>query len=185
MKYVSLDIETTDTIPYHANILMLSMIVEDSEKSNIPLDQLPHFTCFVKQREPIEGSHYALAMNSWILDILSGRNKKIPYPIYDPVQYVHYALSFLEDHFGKDRVTVAGKNVAGFDLQFLPGKLKSKFRHRCIDPGSVFIDWSQKSPLSLGELNSNILNKNTVAHDAREDALDVIALLRTSYPENK
>jgi len=193
MKYVSLDIETTSLSPSPNNILMISMIVEDTENL-VPLEKLPHFTCFIKV-DSIQGTPYALGMNGWILDIISGRKENTtPYlvlPQYsnggEIVQTAHIsgweevALKFLNEHFGKDRITLAGKNVGSFDLQFLPHKLKNRFRHRCIDPGSIFLDWKNDTLPSLGDIKKELELGEEVAHDAYEDALDVIKILRTTY----
>jgi len=187
MKYLSLDIETTSLIPDPKNILMISMIVEDSKKP-IPVEELPHFTAFIKHNE-IHGQPYALAMNGWILDIIAGRNKNPPYQVLPGqgedtmVHWTTYALKFLESHFGTTKITVAGKNVAGFDIPFLPQKIRDRFRHRCIDAGSVLINWHGDAPLDLAQCKAMVGINTPVAHDAREDAMDVIRVLRATYPK--
>ena len=92
MKYVSLDLETTCINPKKPeNILMISMVVEDP-KNPVPLKDLPHFTRFVKYSS-ISGESYALAMNNWILDIISGRKEnKTDYQvegILRKLEYIH------------------------------------------------------------------------------------------------
>lgn len=191
MKYVSLDIETTCIAPARPeNILMVSMVVEDTSSPQVPVEELPHFTCFVSQPK-LTGNPFALGMNAWILDYISGRTKNPPYPIYrcgtDAEYYLQRdwtseALIFLVQHFGGTRVTVAGKNVAGFDLPFLPGRLRDCFRHRVIDPGALFLDWSSDTMVpDLAVCKQRAGIDTPVAHDAREDAMDVIRLLRTGY----
>ena len=82
--------------------------------------------------------------------------------------------------------TPAGKNFAGFDLQFLialDDRFRTLFRHRTLDAGSLLVDWSDQCPASLDLLKQRHLGGGTVAHDAIDDALDVIRLLRTTYPK--
>lgn len=188
MKYLSLDIETTSLIADPSHILQVSMVVENTKECT-QVEDLPHFTCFVRQSE-IKGQAYALSMNGWILDILSGRSKEPTclYPIlsanpHDDNYWVQEALDFLGEHFGDKRITVAGKNVAGFDIPFLPFPLRRRFGHRVLDPGTLYVDWSIDTQVPTFELCKEraALPDITVKHDAREDAMDVIRLLRRFY----
>jgi len=189
MKYVALDLETTGLDPKEDQILQISMVVEDTNNIK-PLLELPHWTAYI-QHERYSGNSYALAMNYWILDILSGRQTcDNDYPII-PMAYFEFdcgfrgptANEFLTEHFGDERITVAGKNVAGFDLPFLPLNLRRRFRHRVLDPGTLFVDF--KEDKCVPDLNNCLLRSGdplgNVAHDAREDALAVIQALRTKY----
>lgn len=178
MRYVSFDLETTSLDPKATNILMASMVLEDT-KDLKPLKDLPHFTCFVRQDE-IVGDVGALAMNSWILRHLAG-NCTSKHPTYSLVGAFSKMHEFLDRHFGSDRVTLAGANVGAFDYQFIKEAFKGRFRHRMIDVGSVFIDFSRESPMGLGEIKSSLGSDPKVSHNAYEDALDVIALLRNKY----
>lgn len=179
MKYVSLDLETTSLIPNPENILQVSMVVEDTSKPEVPVEDLPHLTFFVK-RDVIIGEAYALAMNSWILDILSGRTvpEKAPL-IYKNNAWVSVARDFLDEHFGGKRATLAGKNVASFDLQFLPKEIKDKFKHKVLDPGTLYINWeTDKESPNFETCKRRAGLDPKVAHDALEDARDVIRLFR-------
>lgn len=189
MKYLSLDLETTCLQPSPKHILQVSMVVEDTLKREVPVTQLPHFTCFVKHNR-IEGEAYALGMNAWILDLISGRDKNqtSPYPIYaapDPSPqgtWVDMAQRFLNEHFGNNKITVAGKNVAGFDIPFLPINISRNFRHRVLDPGSLFVNWMEDEyPPDFAKCKQRAGIDTPVAHDAREDAMDVIRCLRMFY----
>jgi oligoribonuclease (3'-5' exoribonuclease) len=186
MKYVSLDLETTCLDPKQSDrILQVSMIVEDTENIK-PLDKLPHFTCFVAPKT-ITGDAYALGMNGWILDIISGRAKG-NHPIYKGDDWIAAAGKFLyqnfknEFHSGKFKIPVAGKNVASFDLQFLPSELSSLFHYKTIDPTSVFWEPNKDGKLlGLYEIKEKLGIKGEVTHDAYDDALDVIKTLRKKY----
>lgn len=191
MKYISLDLETTGTDPSTDQILQISMVFEDSSKPEVPVEELPYFTAFIKH-ERIKGSAFALAMNGWILDIISGRNKETPkYPIlvgknrYDLEDsgyadtWIAPALDFITAHFGKENASIAGKNVGTFDLQFLPKVLKDKIKYRVLDVGPLFMDFKDDKwipDLKTCKTRSGL--DTPVAHDAREDALDVIRLVR-------
>jgi DNA polymerase III epsilon subunit-like protein len=199
MKYLSLDLETTCLEPSPDHILQISMIVEDTSRPDIPVQDLPHFTCFIRP-DIIRGSAYALGMNGWILDIISGRNKKYDptsqYPIYsskvhftngEKAEYtwVHLMMDFLYDHFGSERITVAGKNVAGFDIQFLPPCVKARLKHKVLDPGILFFNPDKdKEVPNLEECKKRAGMDTNVAHDAREDAMDVILILRKAKEMN-
>ena len=177
MRYVSIDIETTGLRPQQDQILQLAMVVEDTRYPEVPVEELPYFCCFVKHVE-YHGNAYALGLNAWILDLLSGRTKAAcRYPIWDLDEMTRAAGSFLSDQLGmRDKINVAGKNAAGFDIPFLPQDLRDRFRHRVIDPGSVFVDWSKDRLPALGDLIDT-----EVTHDALGDARDVITCLRRSY----
>lgn len=180
MKYVSLDIETTGVRPKQDQILQLALVVEDTSKPEIPVAELPYFCCLVKH-DNYHGNAYALALNAWILDRISGRCRTpSPYPIYSLEEATLTARDFLEKHFASFKITVAGKNAAGFDIPFLPTALSDMFRHRVIDPGSVFVDWSKDRLPALGDLIDT-----EVSHDALGDARDVITCLRRSYGSQK
>lgn len=193
MKYLSLDLETTCVDPKKPeNILMLSMVVEDTDNIR-PLSDLPNFTCYFSQNE-YTGSAFALSMNGWILEILAGK-QPIHLPIYNMKNkaFEHDIESFLTTYFGEiDEnhrvtllpITLAGKNIMGFDFQFLPDWLKDYFSHRAIDPGSVFVDWNIGID-GLGKLKKKLGLGDKVAHDAYQDALDVIRVLRVKYTTKK
>ncbi len=194
MKYLSLDLETTCLQAAPEHILQVSMVVEDTELKGIPVTELPHFTCFVKH-DRIEGEAYALGMNGWILDIISGRNKTTqPYPILKGKSakklvetgywdtWTSEALAFLKKQFGDKKITVAGKNVAGFDIPFLPKEVSSLFRHKVLDPGPLLVNWLEDDQVPNFEKCKQRAGIDTpVAHDAREDAMDVIRCLRKFY----
>lgn len=202
MRYVSLDLETTSLEKSPENILMVSMVVEDTNHPEIPVEDLPHFTAFIKQVEPIKGQIYALAMNGWILDILAKRTKQDRYPIMTAYKATHMekvngvntsfnlywienAILFLKKHFpGEKRITVAGKNVAGFDLQFMPQELLLMFKHKTLDPGTLYVKWDTDTDTpGLEECKKRAGIDTPVAHDAREDAMDVIRIFRKFYAE--
>ncbi|KKK50772.1 hypothetical protein LCGC14_3121670, partial [marine sediment metagenome] len=176
MKYVSIDLETTGLDTKKDQVIMVAMMVEDTE-NKLPREELPTFACFV-QHERYEGSPFALWLNSWIFEVLAKKDES-KYPIYPYDLWEQEALDFLNDHFPEQKVIPAGKNVGSFDLQFFSPLLKRKFIHRSIDPGSVFIDWKSNQLGSLDDIKRRLDIKGEVTHDAVDDAWDVIEVLRT------
>jgi hypothetical protein len=189
MKYISMDLETTCIDPkIPENVLQMSLVVEDTQNP-VPVEELPHFTCFIKSIDnQYTGQASALGMNGWIFNILCGRtDNDTGYPILYQQEAWLQACAFVDEHFrgqsGRAKgVKIAGKNVGIFDMQFIPKELMSRFSAKSIDPTSMFIDWKAEKPLlSLGEIKKKLDFDPHVAHDAREDALDVIKVLRTTY----
>lgn len=187
MKYISLDLETSSLQPSPDHILQVSMVVEDTEQPEVPVEDLPHFTCFVNHAD-IKGQAYALGMNGWILDIISGRKENTTdYPIYAADErhrdyWIDHALEFLDHHFSTAKITVAGKNVAGFDIPFLTKELSRHFRHRVLDPGPLFVDWAKdESVPDFKTCKERAGMSGEVVHCAREDAMEVITMLRRFY----
>lgn len=209
MKYLAIDLETSSGKDLNRSpdrILMASFVVEDT-KQNIPVEQLPHFTCLIDQPF-IHGEPTALAMNAWILVALEYSKSKandfvakyielgIPvetiskamkaataYPVLTLADFELQVATFLTQHFGtKDRITIAGKNVTGFDLQFLPIGIQERFRRNAIDWGMLF--WK---PLEDRQVpgSAEVMKRAGIefkgAHDALEDNRMGIAAARTLY----
>jgi len=82
-------------------------------------------------------------------------------------------------------ITVAGKNFATFDLKFLERlprwKQLIKVRQRVLDPTILYIDWKEDdSPPSMSTCKKRAGLPPEITHNAVEDALDVIMLLRAA-----
>ena len=216
MRYASLDLETTRIDPKTPDaILMISIVAENTKALEVPVDQLPHFTAIVfPDTQLITGSLTALAMNQWILVAIEAKRTKMTrddfnkkyrelgileptlvkawaavdnYFFGDLTQVVFNANLFLDQHFGtKDRITLAGKNVMGFDMLFLPPELGKRFRHSAIDPGSVFVDLvnDDRVPDSTEVIKrSGVSGEGT--HDALMDARIMVGAIRSRIPTCK
>ena len=183
MKYLSLDLETTCVEKKNPhNIIGISCVVENTDIKDIPVNYLPHFTCLIDQHW-WEGNAFALQMNAWLLKKIA--NKKWedgkPYKILDKKEWVPALMAFLDEHFGNERITLAGKNVGTFDLQFLPEVLQSRFRARVLDIGSVFVDWNKDALPGMKECMEIAGVSGSVTHDMYQDACDNILVLRSKY----
>jgi oligoribonuclease len=184
--YVSIDIETTGLNPETCQILEIGAILDDWKT---PVEHLPRFHCYVVHKQ-IKGEAYALAMNAEILRRIAEPRK---YP-----EYLFLAASFVGERFAewlqsvnidpKDKVLAAGKNFAGFDLQFFnklgenyaPFKDYVTFKHRVIDPGSMFFDpvIDLDGPPDSKTCMARCGLGGDVAHTALEDAEAVIRMVR-------
>ena len=97
----------------------------------------------------------------------------IPYPI-------------LGSNMVKTYLNCAGKNFAGFDKKFLEKLPRWKqvfsIRSRVLDPGILFVDWiNDESVPGLDECKKRAGIDGVVTHNAVEDAMDVVMLLRQCY----
>lgn len=211
MKYLACDLETVGICKGCKGpdkILMASFVVEDTECAT-PIIQLPHLTRIIDQ-PIIVGEPTALTMNAWLLVAIERskskqtdiqfRKKYIElgiasetvdkgldafnkYPVISVESFTNQALVFMSHHFGdKDNITVAGKNVTGFDIPFLPTVISNRFRGNAIDWGMLF--WkplTDRQVPSSAEVMKRAGIDFTGAHDALQDNLMGIAAARTAY----
>jgi oligoribonuclease len=83
-------------------------------------------------------------------------------------------------------INVAGKNFGTFDKLFLERlprwKQLIKMRNRILDPAILFVDWKSDEALpGLGLCKERSKIEGVVTHNALEDAIDVVSVLRTKY----
>ena len=96
------------------------------------------------------------------------------------------AYPILTSNMPKVYLNCAGKNFAGFDKKFLERLPRWKqvfsIRSRVLDPGILFVDWiNDESVPSLDECKKRAGIDGVVTHNAVEDAMDVVMLLRKCY----
>lgn len=87
-------------------------------------------------------------------------------------------------------LNVAGKNFATFDRVFLEQLPRWKqlidCRNRILDPAILFVDWTEDEALpGLGLCKERAGYENHISHNALEDAIDVVEILRTKYVTSK
>ena len=189
MRYVSLDLETTGGRPARHQILELAAVVEDT-KNLLPLPELPAFRRVVRHSEYI-GTAGALALNAGLLRELA--QKEPDSEVCQPDELLPQLREFLlAQGFKTDKkdcvaVTMAGKNVASFDLGFLrelPGYgILVRAEPAMLDPAAFYLNWHKDSRLPTMQTCKARAHfaDDTVAHQALADALDVVALLRPFY----
>ncbi|SES76432.1 3'-5' exonuclease [Hymenobacter actinosclerus] len=189
MRYISLDLETTGGRPARHQILELAAVVEDT-KNLRPLAELPYFRRVVCHPEYV-GTAGALALNAGLLRELA---QKEPNPeLCEPVELLSQLREFLlAQGFKTDKkdcvaVTMAGKNIASFDLGFLrelPGYgTLVRAEPAMLDPAAFYLNWRKDTRLPTMQTCKARAHfaDDTVAHQALADALDVIELLRPFY----
>lgn len=181
--YISLDIETTDLVTPHTQVLQISAVLDDF---TTPVEQLQTFNFLVDNGQTLTGSPFALQLNSWILQELTARpeKRKTDIPIVSLEQAKNKFSSFLEyvaKKYDLKKVTIAGKNVASFDLRILEQNNFElhKVGHRSLDVGSMFFRRFGYNP-TLDEINK-LVGRPKVTHDALSDAFDVVHAIRYYY----
>ena len=189
MRYISLDLETSGGRPQRHQILELAAVVEDT-KHLLPLPELPAFRRIVRHSEYV-GTAGALALNARLLQELA--NKEPNPELCTPDELLPQLREFLlKQNFKPDKsdcvnVTMAGKNIASFDLGFLrelPGYgTLVRAEPAMLDPAAFYLNWRKDSRLPTMQICKARagFEDDTVAHEALADALDVVQLLRPFY----
>ena len=187
MKYLSIDIETTGLDPEKCDILEVAAIIEDTEKK-LPREECPTFHCYI-DREYYNCDPFTCEMNFKIFKEINklkggeGEEENLIQEENFGDMFEDFIFSNLDDTKG---FTLAGANLEGFDMKFLYKKLSeetiSRFNRRAIEPAHFFVDWKTDEKLpSLQECKVRAGIAGDVAHNALDDAWDVIQVLRTQY----
>jgi DNA polymerase III epsilon subunit-like protein len=193
-----LDIETTGLNIENHQILEIAAIVVQEMPRKLPrLEEFPfpNFHCLVKH-DTIVGDAYALQMNAKILAELAGAIPSSGIPVFTKQEVVDRLSTFLRNQLIGDqrKYTVAGKNVASFDIPFL-NKLNSQcpyephkrfaqfFGHRMLDVGNQF--WGPSiDGFEIPNFEACLSRANMTAsclHRAFGDAYDVLRLLHARW----
>jgi hypothetical protein len=156
MPLYFLDIETTGLCPKTHQVIEVAAIEYGSTRSA--------FHCYI--RYP-----------NYVFE--HGRIKRLGFPVYRddvPTYGVEdFKSMFRTFLYGQDvepnRVTFAGKNVAGFDIPFLKTIMPGlQYNHRCIDIGGLFLRPDEDTPPALAECMRRANMIPIVPHNALEDA---------------
>lgn len=195
MKYVSIDIETTG-LSHDCDIIQFAAVIDDLNNP-APLDELPKLNVYFLKNNYL-GEPFALSMHGEIFKKISyAKKNKIEND--DDSYYVQIEdlpsifRNFLTNNgisedlrTGNIVITVAGKNVSGFDVPFLNSKIKDwdgiYMRHRALDPAILYFDPIEDKELpDTAKCMIRAGLKGVVAHTALEDALVVVELLRNKF----
>ncbi len=182
MKYLSIDIETTGLDPEKCDVLEIACIIEDTE-TKLPREKCPQLNLYIHHdRYSFEPD--ALEMNFKLIERINTVRRTYG-DVLPRIDELEGMLSHFLDVYGIENITLAGANLEGFDMKFLskhlPNLLK-RFNRRAIEPAHFFVDWEKDEKLpTLQECKKRAGIKGDVAHNALDDAWDVIQVLRTQY----
>ena len=177
MRYISIDIETTGLDPAKDQILEVGM-VEDDLANQRPIEELRTYRTLVRHKR-IVGDPVALRMNADLIRKISLGEQ----PIVD-IDDLSNDIDAWIRCTDVGTITLAGKNIGAFDLQFLkalPG-WSTRVRHRSLDPVTYFLcACGGPSPPSLQQCCTAAGISESVTHTALQDALLVVRLLRVGW----
>lgn len=170
MKFLSLDLETTGVDPKTNQILEIGAILFDTEKDT---KSCPAFDIRIKHpKHKLNWHERARQMNDQLYEEIYTLNKTA----FAPKKAFALFEKWLEDnvHF---RVTVCGKNIAGFDIPFLQEAgfpTRKWFDSRVIDPAILFWKPSMDEYLpGSSEMYRRAGINQSVSHRALDDAAQV------------
>ena len=167
-------------------------MVEDTLRQDIPVEELPTFRRTIYHKR-ISGSTEALRMN-FALIMSADRNREFQSHVDDIELVDQFRVWLINNGFYKDQSTIefvaAGKNFSGFDLQFLKRipswGINVRPRHRVLDPAILYFDsLYDEVPPSLSICLKRAGLDPFVKHDAVDDAMNVIRVLRHAFATRK
>lgn len=191
MKFLSIDIETTGLDPQKNQILEFGAIAIDTSYPTVPY--IADFRAVFIHQE-LTGNPIALTMNAELIDEIGSmirsksfdtdtqlRNSTNLNRVYvrNSEEFQKYFDEWLESINFTERLTLAGKNLASFDLKFIEAAgIKIKYRHRMIDPAILYVDWEKDETLpDLQQCLDRAGIVKSVEHTSLGDAGDVAELV--------
>jgi hypothetical protein len=181
--YVSIDIETTG-IDDKSHILQISAVYDDLKSQ---IRELKTIDFPIKYNVMTHCEPYAMGMNADLLKKMMDKNFKT----YTVKEAVVYLVEFLksvqetDDKGRKQKIILAGKNVASFDIPKITNLCKEigfekefsdLIHYKTLDVGSLYYDVF-KDNVSLSKINE-LTNRPAVSHNALDDAFDVVHAVR-------
>ena len=197
MKYISLDIETLGLDEKTCSIVEFAAVLDDGIS---PIGELKTYRRAVIN-DHYQGQPYAMWMHgkSELLKELAEVQSRLPNsPGWNPelcqdnqavrlislFQDFEHWLNSLGIHLKKGYPVVAGKNVATFDFKFLNANgfpTNKVFKHRTLDPGSMYALPTDDAPPSLDECLKRAGIDKVVSHKALDDCFDVVKCIRVKW----
>ena len=211
MKYVSIDIETSGLDTENNQVLSIGAVIEDTTKKlpwdEIPkFNAIVLQRQITGSPRALEMNSRII---KWMGEYLDGSETirealKSKVAFYEREEVAKAFYEFLYPHFATENhiefnddkifwnhcspllINVAGKNFGTFDnvfLKRLPWWQKLIIaKQRIIDPAMLFLDWEKDEELpSLTICKERSGIEGIVTHDALEDAMDVVEVLRKFY----
>jgi len=198
MKVIHLDLETTGLDWNTCHIVSVAMIADDTNNRK-PLEELPTFHKLL-QRHSYSGEPRALAMHRKMFEEIANSNHETRNVIFHGT-LANEMAKWLELLKWGNTFNICGKNVAGFDFNFLASKAvpdnyfsrkgssvilhnsyynQLTFRGRVIDIGTLYTDFDsdESVPATQDCINRSKLNIEGSNHDALGDCIISVQLLR-------
>lgn len=182
--YVSIDIETLGLDPKNHDLIEVGAVFDDLKS---PIEKLPRFQRYLIH--PVyRGEPRAMVMNAKALERIASRD--INYCFSTPSQIMDSLYRWIEEEAESrcieyKEIIIAGKNFAKFDetfLSLLPGWDATVFHRRFLDPTCLYFNpLVDDYPPNLDACLKRAGMAKTVTHEATDDALDVIRVLRHKW----
>lgn len=177
--YLAIDIETTG-IDIICEVLQIAAIYDNGEEN---ISDMKTFEVKIKHENFVATPSAMIMNHDLILEIENSKSDDVTTPAKAAIRF----CNFLSGIFASvNKVTIAGKNVAVFDVprlerfvnKYHPSKKWAEFdwNYRCLDIGSLYFpDFGEV--VSLSRINGRIGRKD-VSHDALDDTKDVVYAIR-------
>lgn len=205
-KYISIDLETTGLDWETCQILSFGAVIEDRE-NRLPIKDLPRFHRIIR-RDKIVGEPFALHLNSDLIQIIKEGDHPDLINEYELIEhfwdFLHLngfdqreeseifsgqikiigekMIATKNNQYSSIKINVVGKNFNGFDKRFLekiPNFLETfKINRRVLDPAPLFLEPTDEWLPNLQTCMNRAGIESEVTHDAVQDAVDVIKVLR-------
>ena len=172
--YLALDVETTGVNIEKVHVLQLAAVNDNGNA----IRDLQTFNEVIAWKEITYGEEYAMNLNKRLLERAEMGNNVVT------VGEAREKFSkWLDEIQPQGRLTVAGKNAAGFDLPILVNKTNNfifkRFLRRVLDPGSMYTEEFDHIP-DQTEINK-LIGRQAVTHDALQDCYDVVYAVRHKW----
>ena len=180
MIYFSLDTETGG-LDSDLDWLEMALVLEDTAKPDTPVESLPYIRV-VNVLDTYIMTPFAAHLNSALLKEIAdyqkdanGRSDTVYTGVDDVVSEA--IEEWLCECKAPDVLNIAAKNPA-FDLGFVGELIPRRYRHRTIDPSILYVEHTDPCLPDMMQCKIRGGVSGYVAHEALEDARDVIRLLR-------
>lgn len=185
MRYFSLDVETTSLDPQNGAIVQFA-IVQDDLDNQAPIDELKSMCAWVVDEKTMTWNLSTVHFHRHRLNDLMHAYYYDETVTYSELLFDAYCFLKKCGIGDNEAITVAGKNVASFDLPFIRACIPNwddciKISSRVIDPAFSFLRPGDRRLPSLDECLRHNGFGYTSSHDALGDALDIVRLVRLAY----
>lgn len=171
MIFLSVDIETTGLDPATCQILEIGVVLANTETSP---NSWPTFRRLIRH-DVYRGESYALSMHHKLFQELSQGSGM---QLWEALSELRV---WLTNHGVYSKITIAGKNFAAFDKNFLEKSEQWNNipkHHRYLDVGNLYFDPTKDDQIpNTEECLERAGFEPCVSHTALEDALAVAELI--------